>query len=249
MAETRLGRPPGKSEENTARRRRQLLEAAIDCIVTHGFAATTLAKVSSAAGLSQGMAVFYFKTKELLLEETLRYHYESYQRIWQQTLDLAPSDPVERILAFVLADLDPEICNTRNAALWASFWGEAGVRPHFTKICDDFDRVRNDVLHGLCREAEDLIAAPGWTVHEIVDTLDNVTDGMWVRLHISPETMTAAEGRRLIARLLATIFPRRSTEIFDTVAKINRDLGEDIDNPTHDRTPLAATTAQGNKDP
>ncbi|HMB77759.1 MAG TPA: TetR/AcrR family transcriptional regulator [Kiloniellaceae bacterium] len=224
MAQARLGRPPGKSEENTARRRRQLLEAAIDCIVTHGFAATTLAKVSNAAGLSQGMAVFYFKTKELLLEETLRYHYASYQRVWQRALDDAPDDPVGRILAFVLADLDPEICNPRNTALWASFWGEAGARPHFAKICDDYDHTRNDVLKGLCREAEDLIAGPGWTVGEIVDTLDSVTDGMWVRFHISPDSMTAAEARTLIARLLATIFPRCAAEIFATVEKINRDL-------------------------
>ena len=224
MAEARLGRPPGKSEENTARRRRQLLEAAIDCIVAHGFAATTLAKVSSAAGLSQGMAVFYFKTKELLLEETLRYHYESYERVWRRALEEASSDTIDRIVAFVLADLDPEIFNARNAALWASFWGESGVRPRFAKICDDFDHRRNEVLKELCLSVEDQIAGPGWTVQEILDTLDNVTDGMWVRLHIAPDSMTAAEARRLVARLLATIFPQRAADIFAAVEQVNRAL-------------------------
>ena len=86
----RLGRPPGRSIENTARRRRQLIEAAIDSIVEHGFAATTLAKVSAAAGLSQGTAVFYFKTKESLLEETLRYHNETYRTVWQTALAHRP---------------------------------------------------------------------------------------------------------------------------------------------------------------
>jgi len=229
MAEARLGRPPGKSEKNTARRRCQLLEAAIDCIVEYGLSGTTLAKVSKAAGLSQGMAVFYFKTKELLLEETLRYHYESYQSVWQQALAETPgkekaASAVERLLPFVMADLHPEICNPRNVALWASFWGEAGARPRFAAICDEFDTVRNDKMLELCQAAEDSIGAPGWTVQEIVDTLDNITDGLWVRFHISPDSMTVAESRLLIARLMATVFPRHEAVILARVEKINSDL-------------------------
>ena len=221
MAEGRLGRPPGKSAENTARRRRQILEAAIDSIVEHGFASTTLAKVSTAAGLSQGMAVFYFKTKELLLEETLKYHYESYQRIWERAVAEAPEDPVSRVLALVLADLDPEICTPRNTALWASFWGEAGARPRYAKICEDFDGARNDVLVRLCQAAEGEISASDWSVQSIVDMLDTVTDGMWVRLHISPDSMSVAEGRLLIARFMGTVFTSRAEEILATAEAIN----------------------------
>lgn len=224
MSEARLGRPPGRSEENTARRRHQLLEAAIDCIVEHGFAATTLAKVSKAAGLSQGMAVFYFKTKEYLLEETLRHHYETYQKVWERALDDGPEDAVEKVLAFVLADLDPEICNPRNAVLWASFWGEAGVRPRFAAICSEFDNTRNDILVGLCHAVEDLIEPPGWTVQEIVDTLDNMTDGMWMRFHLSPDHMKASEAWLLIARFISTIFPSRRDRIFAITEKANCDL-------------------------
>jgi AcrR family transcriptional regulator len=170
------------------------------------------------------MAVFYFKSKDLLLEETLRHHYDNYQRVWQRAVEEAPSDPVAQILALVLADLDPEIFNARNAALWASFWGEAGARPHFAEICDSFDHRRNVVLRRLCREAEALLTASGWHLQQIVDTLDNITDGMWVRLHISPDSMTPADGRLLIARLLASVFPGRAAEIFARVEEINREL-------------------------
>ena len=38
-----VGRPRGEQVENAARRRRQLIEAAIDSIVEVGFSATTLA--------------------------------------------------------------------------------------------------------------------------------------------------------------------------------------------------------------
>jgi AcrR family transcriptional regulator len=74
------GRPRGEQVENTARRRRQFIEAAIDSIVERGMSSTTLATVAAGAGLSQGAAVFYFKSKDNLLLETLKYHYASMKR-------------------------------------------------------------------------------------------------------------------------------------------------------------------------
>jgi AcrR family transcriptional regulator len=222
MTGARLGRPRGISAENTARRRQQIVEAAIDCIVEHGFSSTTIAKVSTAAGLSQGMAVFYFKTKEILLEETLRYHYEAYQRVWQAALERAPEDPVEKIMALVFADLDPAICTPRNVALWNSFWGEAGARPRFAEICDEFDGERNEVLIRLCEAVEDLIAEPIWSASSVVAALDTMTDGVWIRMHISPNLMSKEEARELLARFLATVLPARAAQILTFTEELNR---------------------------
>ena len=219
-----LGRPPGRSVENTARRRRQLIEAAIDSIVEHGFAATTLAKVSAAAGLSQGTAVFYFKTKEALLEETLRYHNETYRRVWQAALARAGDDPIDRLMALVFADLDPEICTPRNLALWISFWGEAGARPRFAEICDAFDGEREAVLRRLCEAVRETMAGPDWSVGALMKALDTMMDGLWVRMHISPDYLSTADGRLLLARLLASVFPGRADGIMAKTEALNRSL-------------------------
>jgi TetR/AcrR family transcriptional repressor of bet genes len=53
-------------------RRQQLIEATIDTLATKGYAATTLADVAKAAGLSGGIVNFHFETKDKLLVETLR---------------------------------------------------------------------------------------------------------------------------------------------------------------------------------
>lgn len=222
----RLGRPPGRSIENTARRRRQLIEAAIDSIVEHGFAATTLAKVSAAAGLSQGTAVFYFKTKEALLEETLRHHNEAYRSVWQAALARAGDDPVDRLMAVVLADLDPEICTARNLALWTSFWGEAGARPRFAEICDTFDGEREEALRRLCAAVREPMGGPDWSVDALIKALDTMIDGLWVRMHISPDYLSAAEGRLLLARLLASVFPGRAGDIMAKAEALNRSLAD-----------------------
>ena len=65
-------------------------------------------------GLSQGVAVFYFKRKENLLTETLRYHYDEYNAVWRSAAAAAGPDPLDRLIALVFADLDPMLCTPRN---------------------------------------------------------------------------------------------------------------------------------------
>ena len=54
-------------------RKIQLMEATIDCIAARGFADLTLADVAKTAGLSVGIVNFYFRSKDVLLIETLRH--------------------------------------------------------------------------------------------------------------------------------------------------------------------------------
>lgn len=217
-AKVAVGRPRRERAENAAKRRRQLIEATIDSIVEHGLSATTLATVSDGAGLSQGVAVFYFQNKQTLLAETLKYHYEEYNRVWQSALAEAPDDPVERVLALVCADLDARICNPRHLALWNSFWGEAKARPTFAKICEVYDSEHTEVLLGLCKEAEALIADPSWNAESLAEALDTITDGMWIRMHVTPDAMDKAAGRRLVGRFLATLLPSRRAQIMNRLA-------------------------------
>lgn len=211
-------RPRRERTENAAMRRRQLIEATIDSIVEHGLSATTLATVSEGAGLSQGVAVFYFKNKQALLSETLKYHYEEYNKVWQAALAAAPDDPVEKILAVVFADLDDRICNRRHLALWNSFWGEAKARPIFAEICDTYDAEHNVVLAGLCEQAAELIGDPSWSPRDMAEALDTLTDGMWIRMHVTPDIMDKTAGRRLVGRFLATLMPSRRAQIEERMA-------------------------------
>lgn len=220
-AKVATGRPRKERTENAAKRRRQLIEATIDSIVEHGLSATTLATVSDGAGLSQGVAVFYFQNKQTLLAETLKYHYEEYNKVWHSALAGAPEDPVERILALVCADLDERICNSRHLALWNSFWGEAKARPTFAEICEIYDSEHTGVLLALCKEAEALIADPSWSAEDLAEALDTITDGMWIRMHVTPDAMDKAAGRRLIGRFLATLLPSRRTQIMDRLAGVS----------------------------
>ena len=78
-------------------RRKQLMDVTIEVVAARGYARTTLTEVAGRAGLSHGLANFHFKTKELLLSETLGYMSDEYRENWQQALLAAPPDPAHQI--------------------------------------------------------------------------------------------------------------------------------------------------------
>lgn len=210
-------RPRRERADNAARRRAQILDATIESIVRHGLSATTLATVAEVAGLSQGVTVFYFKTKQALLAEALRWHYEEYRAVWRAALDAAPADPVERILALVRADFDPAICNRRTLTLWHAFWGEATARPLFASISESFDRERSTALREQCEAASRLLDPAVWGPLDLALALDSLTDGLWLRMHLDPATMDNLSALRITLRAVAAAFPSRHAEILASV--------------------------------
>lgn len=73
--------------ERTARTRKDLLEAAIDCLFRHGYGATTTHLVAEVAGLSRGAMMHHFPTKSDLMEAVVRYAWEKEVAITDAALD------------------------------------------------------------------------------------------------------------------------------------------------------------------
>src|SRR5258707_12327254 len=59
-------------------RRERLLLAAIDVIVERGYADTRITDVAKRAGTSPALVIYYFKTRDALLAEALRYSEDSW---------------------------------------------------------------------------------------------------------------------------------------------------------------------------
>ena len=59
---------PAVTEEHREARRRQILDAAVDCFTREGFHRTTMQDIISAAGLSAGAIYGYFESKDQIIE-------------------------------------------------------------------------------------------------------------------------------------------------------------------------------------
>lgn len=97
--------PPTRPPRTLSRdeRRVQLIEATLSTIAECGFSRTTLTEVARRAGLSHGLVLFHFETKEKLLVETLDYLSDEYKANWKAALDSAGPAPEERLAALVLS--------------------------------------------------------------------------------------------------------------------------------------------------
>jgi AcrR family transcriptional regulator len=210
--------PPGaeararrERTENASRRRGQLTEAALRSIIRNGLRGTTLATVAREAGLSQGVAVFYFETKEKLLAAALTRHYEAYEANWRSALAGAPAgDPAARLAALVAADFDPAVCSPEAQLIWHAFWGEAGARPLYAAIADRFDRARSAAIVAEVRALLATLGADPAPAEALGAGIEALTDGLWLQMYLSNGETTPAEARRIAALFLAALFPDRA---------------------------------------
>lgn len=218
MAEAGSARRPRRERAgNAAKRRRQIIEATLRSVVRHGLARTTLATVSEEAGLSQGVAVFYFGTKQTLLVEALKSLYDEYRELSQAELAAAGDDPVGQVAALVRADFDPRVCNDEALAVWHAFWGEANARPLYAQVATEGDEERQGAMRDACAG---LLAATGRDAADarvIAIIIDALIDGLWLQIYLSPEPVDLAEMRAVVAQALAAHFPEAAVALRSAV--------------------------------
>ena len=80
-------------------RRSQVIEATIECLAERGFSRTTVTDVARRAGISHGLVLFHFQSKDNPLAEVLDFLADEYQSNWQETLATASDAPEAQIIA------------------------------------------------------------------------------------------------------------------------------------------------------
>ncbi len=188
------------------RMQRRIIDAAFDVIAERGLTGATFATVASEAGVSQGVLVFHFKTKEELLAETLRRFILEYERSWRRAA--ATEDPLERIRALIRVDFSQAICSRKKLAFWFAFWGEATAKPIFNKICAAAEMARGEVMAEACRDYCE--RAGDGDPASLADYIDAQIDGLWLQLHINWKKLTRPGAQEIALAHLERILPDRA---------------------------------------
>lgn len=206
-------RPRKERKANADKRRRQLMVATWRSLAENGFARTTLATVAAQAGLSQGVAVFYYKSKAGLLTEALRELYARYQIHWENALVKAGDDPCDRLIALIRADFDTEICNPEALSIWFSFWGEQKFTPDYAEISAQFDTARITAMRAACTAL--MSDASEAEIYRTASWIDTFSDGFWQRLHVAPGDYDTARCLDETLKLAARLVPELAECISD----------------------------------
>ena len=173
-------------------RRRQLIEATIETIDAHGFADTTIARISNAAGLSNGIISHYFGGKNALLAATMRTLLSELQHETVQRLRRAGGDPVARIEAVIAANFAAEQFTPRVSAAWLAFYGQVPHSPELARLHRAYVRRLHSNLRHAFRQLFGSTAA-----ERAAEGMASMIDGIWVRAALGHKAHDVARGHEL----------------------------------------------------
>ena len=197
----------GERTASREARRLQLIEATITSIAELGFTDTTLSTVTKRAELSHGTINFHFKSKELLLLETLKYLAEEHRDQWLGALDKAGPAPERQLAAMIDVDFDPIIWNERRLSVWFAFWGETKCRPAYLEICGQMDADRQKEFERLCHSIAEAGGYSDVDASLVAMCLQSLIDGIWLNKLCQPEVYQRDTARRMCNSFLASWFP------------------------------------------
>ena len=207
MIEARL--PHRKASRDV--RRQQLILSTIKVLGQKGYAALTIADVAKAAGLSPGIVIFHFDSKDRLLAAVLQHLAEEYRQHWEAAMEQAGAEPAHRLRTLLLADFDAEVFTPEKLAAWIAFWGETQGRPTYDQICSGLDAERQLATQDLCAQ---IIIAGGYNLDPVLvmRTLESLCDGLWLGVAADgaghPGRVTTSEAQRIVDAALRAFFPQ-----------------------------------------
>ena len=184
----------------------QLIEATIETLARRGFSRTTLTEVARLAGLSHGLVLFHFETKEKLLAETLAYLAEEYRANWSAALAAAGPSPAAQLNALIEADFDHKVFTPSRLAAWCSFWGEAQSRPLYQESCGEKDENYNRRMESICARLIDEGGYSG-SPERLARILRVTIEGVWLDMMTMTTPYHAPEALATVRLCAARLFP------------------------------------------
>jgi AcrR family transcriptional regulator len=131
-------------------RREQMLRAALDVIAERGFADSRIADVAERAGTSPALVIYYFKTKDQLLTEAMRFSEDSWYEAGMRRMAEIPTAAgrlAELVAMSCLPDKDLEPLSSW--VLWLDLWAQAVRHPEVAGVRQKFDERWRDLICSL----------------------------------------------------------------------------------------------------
>jgi AcrR family transcriptional regulator len=185
-------------------RREQMLRAALEVILERGYAETRIADVAERTGTSPALVIYYFKTRDQLLTEAIRYSedtwYAEYLRRMAE-IPTAAGQLTELIAMNTLPGTDPEPGSYW--LMWLDLWAFSPRSPGVAAVRQKSDErwrvaIRSIVLAG--QEAGEFasVDADDFTI-----TLAGLLDGLAVQIALEDPEVPPQRAYDLAMRFAA----------------------------------------------
>jgi AcrR family transcriptional regulator len=198
------------------KRREQMLRAALQVIVERGYAESRIADVAERAGTSPALVIYYFKTKDQLLTEAMRFSEDTWYEAGTRRMEQIPTaaGKLEEIVAMCClpeADTEPET----SWVLWLDLWSQAARHPEVAIVRRKFDERWRELIRSLVVAGQESGEFGPVDPEDFAVLMSSLLDGLAVQIALVDQVVDASRAFELTMSLIAaqlgfTWAPRRA---------------------------------------
>jgi AcrR family transcriptional regulator len=175
-------------------RHQEILETAARVITDRGLADTRIQDIAEACGVSPGLILYYFESKDHLLVEALTWANDQFYLRTARELRKMPSakDRLARVIELSVPGFLPEYDLLDEWALWLEIWVRALRDPSMAKEREMLDRRWVQSIAELIRYGRQTgeFPADGLDADDIAMQLSAMTDGLAIQVMLNDTVTT-----------------------------------------------------------
>ena len=176
-------------------RKRELIDAGIQCLGQGGISAFTIDNICREARVSRGLINHHFRTKEDLLLQI-------YAAMTAHLVEAFPSDTADDVLRHVIdSNFDASTFRRSNLRAWLTVWGEIATNPELRALHEQRYQLYKSRIAGAL-EAVSRRDALGIDGESLARQLIAMIDGLWLEYCLHSEDFTLEDARNDCYRLL-----------------------------------------------
>ena len=187
-------------------RREQMLRAALEVIVERGYPDTRIQDVAERAGTSPALVIYYFKTKDQLLTEAMRFSEDTWYEDGMRRI-VAIGTAAGRLEELVALCCQPEADDpdapSASWLLWVDLWAQAARHTEVAGVRQRFDERWRDTIASLVTQGQEAGEFGPVDAADFAVTMSSLLDGFAIQIALEDPTVDAGRAFELTMRFAA----------------------------------------------
>ena len=185
-------------------RREQMLRAALEVIQERGFPETRIADVAERAGTSPALVIYYFKTKDQLLTEAIRFSEDAWYATGQRRVAAIPTaaGQLEELVAMSCLP-EPDAEPPTSWVLWLDLWAQAVRHAEVASVRQKSDERWRETICSLVLAGQEAGEFGQVNVGDFVDSLCALLDGLAIQIALDDPSVDAGRAFELSMRFVS----------------------------------------------
>jgi AcrR family transcriptional regulator len=191
----------------TRDRRQEILDAAARVITERGLAETRISDVAAVAGVSPGLILYYFDSKDRLLSEALTYANDQFYLRMSREVRRIPSarEQLRRLVDLSVPGYLPEYDRLDEWALWIEVWVRALRDPQMAKDRETLDQRWRQSIGDIVRAGQVSGEFGAGDADELALRLGSLIDGLAIQVALNDSQVTPERMHRACMEVAASL--------------------------------------------